>query len=59
MTRVDEKIETCSCRVCRSDLAYIAPCQTEEPKYDPGRVIGSVETEYSPVVAVFPIPIMM
>lgn len=26
MTRVDTKIETCLCQVCRSDLAYVAPC---------------------------------
>jgi hypothetical protein len=26
MTRVDTKIETCPCQVCRSDLAYVIPC---------------------------------
>jgi hypothetical protein len=26
MTRYDEQKETCSCQVCRSDLAYVLPC---------------------------------
>lgn len=26
MTRYDEKKETCLCRTCRSDLAYVLPC---------------------------------
>lgn len=26
MTRIDQKKETCPCRTCRSDLAYVAPC---------------------------------
>jgi hypothetical protein len=59
MTRVDDKIETCPCRVCRSDLAYIVPCLTKETADDPGRVLIPVAAEPSPVVAVFPIPLMM
>lgn len=30
MTKVDTKKETCSCQVCRSDLAYVAPCDFED-----------------------------
>lgn len=30
MTRVNEQRETCSCRVCKSDLAYIVPCDFED-----------------------------
>jgi hypothetical protein len=26
MTTLDQKRETCPCRVCRSDLAYLVPC---------------------------------
>lgn len=26
MTKINPRIEACSCPVCRSDMAYIAPC---------------------------------
>jgi hypothetical protein len=26
MTKIDQQKETCPCRTCRSDLAYILPC---------------------------------
>lgn len=57
MTRVDEKIETCPCQVCRSDLAYIIPCLTTVPA-------GIVEAVWDTGTTArvedrFPIPLMM
>lgn len=58
MIRVNEKIETCPCPVCRSDLAYIVPCQRTVLvgiMEDALVIETTVPTDYPP----FPIPLLM
>lgn len=44
MTRADAKIETCLCQVCRSDLAYVAPCDYRDAiEFE---IIGSPTGDY-------------
>lgn len=58
MTRYDTKIETCSCQVCRSDMAYLLPCVSETGN-DPDGGSAFVAQDEPAMVEIFPVPLMM